>query len=122
MPAFNGNQNVLATMVLSGDTINLFANETLTNGEQSIVIAPADAARPRTLIQWQAEYAGSATTINIYGSNTYPTSSGPDPNGVLVGTLDNNPAGFSDNSGFAFYWAQAAAANASGVTVSAHVR
>jgi hypothetical protein len=123
MPAFNGNQNGLATAVYPGDSINLF-DETPVLGETSIVIAPVDSAPfGRKRISFTGQFAVAPTaTILIYGSNTYPTTAGPQ-NGQLIGTWTNLLSNSQvDESGFAFYWAVVSAYSAGGnLTLTAHV-
>lgn len=126
MPAFNGNANILATLVSPGDTISLFAaTDTLTAPVNSFVLSVNDSAPfGRDLITFQGNFASSPTAVwEVYGSNTYPTSSAPQ-NGVLLYTSTNKQAdNYTDNLAFAFYWAELVSQSAGGaLTLTAHVR
>jgi hypothetical protein len=122
MPKFNTAQPV-AQAIAPGDTILLFSAEAVASNQNSIVAAIADsgpmASNNRTFqINW-----ASVPTANVllYGSNTGPTTSGPQ-NGQLLYTLNTQSASQTDNSAFAFYWAQVTAYSAGGnLTVSLHV-
>jgi hypothetical protein len=126
MPTFNGNQLGLATTIYPGDTIPLFAaSDTLAAGSNSIVIAPGDAGGVnRNVVTFQLNFASAPTSVlKIFGSNTYPTTAGPQ-NGVLLYTSTNLQAdNYTDNLGFAFYWAELVSQSAGGaLTLTAHVR
>jgi hypothetical protein len=122
MPKFNAAQPV-AQAIAPGDTILLFNAEAVASNQYSIVAAIADsgpmASNNRT---FQINWALAPTAnVLIYGSNTSPTASGPQ-NGQLLYTLNTQSASQTDNSAFAFYWAQVTAYSAGGnLTVSLHV-
>ena len=126
MPKFNGNQLGLGTTVYPGDTIALFAAaDTLAAGNNSIVIAPGDAGGVnRNVITFALNFAAAPTAVvKIFASNTYPTTAGPQ-NGVLLYTSTNLQAdNYTDNLGFAFYWAQLVSQSAGGaLNLTAHIR
>jgi hypothetical protein len=104
MPLFNGFANNLATAVYCGDRITMFAAETLTAPATSIVIAIGSAAVAVTEITFQSHFATSPTaSLAVYGSNYYPTSSGP-TNGLLQGTITTQDASVTVQSIYEFYW------------------
>jgi hypothetical protein len=111
---FNGN-GPLAIQVSSGTTTPLFsAADTVVNGSTSRVIAPLDSgAVGRTRIVFTTNGFGAT----IFGSNTPPTSAGPQ-NGVSAAVLTAGQS-LSDQFGYAFYWAVAAASGPG--SVIAHV-
>ena len=109
MPAFNGASNVLATQVAQGDTIPLFSAETVVAAENSTVIAVLSSSPSgRRVITFTINWAAVPTAvIEIFGSNNYPSSAGPDPAGFLLYTSTNKQNdNFTDSTGFVFYWAQ----------------
>lgn len=115
MPIFNGSANNLATQVASGDTIPLFStSDTVANGSISKVIAPVDAG---PVARKGIMFAANGFGVTIYGSNTYPTSAGPQ-NGQVLATPAAG-SGYQDTTSFAFYWAVASGAGPG--SVIAHV-
>lgn len=125
MPTFNGN-GPLAVSVCSGSDVTLFdAAETLTAPATSRVLAPVDSGPvPRGGITFTSSFAVVATAvIKVYGSNTPPTSAGPQ-NGTLLYTSTNLQAdNYTDNLSFAFYWAQLVSYSAGGaLSLIAHIR
>lgn len=126
MPLFNGFQLGLATAVYPGDTIALFAAaDTLAAANNSIVVSPSDAGGVnRNAITFALNFASAPTSVvKIFGSNTFPTTAGPQ-NGVLLYTSTNLQAdNYTDNLAFAFYWAELVSQSAGGaLSLTAHVR
>jgi hypothetical protein len=125
MPVFNGSANNLATQVQPGDTITLFAGETLTAPAVSFVIAPVDAGPVcRNAITFQAHFASTPTaSLTIKGSNFPPTASGPQ-HGITVGTaITTQDGSVTATEGYAFYWVSLDSQSGGGaLTVIAHVR
>ena len=112
-----------STSTSRNTTINLL-NEVPVANETSIVIAPVDSApHGRRRISFTGQFAAAPTaTILLYGSNTYPTTAGPQ-NGQLLATWTNTQTNSQvDESGLAFYWAVVSAYSAGGnLILTAHV-
>jgi hypothetical protein len=62
----------------------------------------------RGVRQFTINFASSPTAVvKIFGSNTAPTSAGPDPNGFLLYTSTNTQADqYEDGFAYIFYWAE----------------
>jgi hypothetical protein len=126
MPIFAGN-GPLAVSVCSGTQITLFdaVADSLTAPATSRVIAPVDSGPvQRGGITFQTQFASSPTAVvTIYGSNTPPTSVGPQ-NGVSLFTSTNKQAdNYTDNLSFAFYWAVLTSQSGGGaLSLIAHIR
>jgi hypothetical protein len=122
MPLFN-TAFPNATALSVGDTFNLFSADTVASNSLSPVIAVGPSGPIAENIKtWQVNWASAPTAnVLIYGSNVPPTTAGPQ-NGQLLYTMTTQSASQSDNSAFAFYWAQVTAYSAGGaLTVSVHV-
>lgn len=109
MPPFNGAANSLTTTAGPGDSPALFAtSDSVTAPVFSRVIAIYRAAPPGVKqVAFQTQFATAPTAVvEIFGSNTPPTSAGPQ-NGILLYTSTNKQSdSYIDTSGFAFYWAE----------------
>lgn len=113
MPAFNRNRLGFASCVYPGDTFAFYSNEAAVGGDNSVVMCPSDAApNLRRTINFTSTVAAT-----IYGSNTPPTSAGPQ-NGVSLAVLAANGS-YVDTTGFQFYWASATGSGTA--TILAHV-
>lgn len=116
MPIFNG-YGPLTVQAGPGDRIPLFsATDSLAAGNNSVVLAIAHAAPfGQRLITFEGNFAAAPTAVwEIFGSNTYPTTAGPQ-NGVLLYTSTNvQKDNYTDNLAFAFYWAQLVSQSAGG--------
>jgi len=117
MPLFNP-YGPLTIQVSSGTTTPLFSlTDTVVDGSISRVIAPLDAGGVgRTRIVFEATGFG----CTVYGSNTPPTggSGGAPQNGISCAVLTAGQS-LSDQFGYAYYWAVAAASGPG--SVIAHV-
>jgi hypothetical protein len=122
MPTFN-QYGPLSVQVSPGDTMQLFTAETLTAPATSKVYALLDSgAVERRSILFQANWATTPTaSLVIYGSNTAPTTAGPQ-NGVALGSAITANGVYQDTAGFKFYWATLASQSAGGaLTLTGHV-
>jgi hypothetical protein len=121
MPLFT-----LPTIALySNDSYSLFSSaDSLTAPATSQVVTIAIAGQqPRMNATWTVDFASSPTAVvEIFGSNTQPTSAGPQ-NGTLIYTSTNTQHdNYVDNSTFTFYWAQLISQSGGGkLTVIVHV-
>lgn len=109
----------------SKDSYTLFAStDTLAAGNNSQIIAIGTAGPvPRGVMTFQGDFASAPTAQwIIYGSNTQPTSAGPQ-NGVALYTSSNKQHdNYTDNLAFIFYWAQLVSQSAGGaLTLTVHV-
>ena len=126
MPQFVSASSVLnLVQVWPGSTIVVFDSvaDVLTPPATSRVLCPTDAGGvERGAITFDAFWATTPTaSLVIYGSNTPPTSAGPQ-NGIVLGTLTANGT-FTDTGAHAYYWAYLASQTAGGaLSLTAHVR
>lgn len=125
MPLFNPvRPGALAVSV--GETFVLFAaTDTLTAGSLSAVFTVADSGPvPRQAIGFTFNFTTAPTAVvELLGSNTMPTASGPQ-NGVVLYTSTNQPQDkFLDSNSFAFYWALLVSQSAGGaLSLIGHVQ
>ena len=106
MPAFNGNLSNPYTDVRVGESFYLFNNESLTAGENSVVMCRGmvpGASTGQTTFQWQTAVAPTCSVI-LYGGNFPPTAGGPQ-NGFVITTFTAQSTTVDDTFGYAFYWA-----------------
>ena len=124
MPVFN-TALPNARAVSSGDTVTLFAaTDTVAATNNSVVIAPAvPGPIARGVITFTTHFASAPTAVvEIFGSNTAPTTAGPQGGIILYTSTNLQNDTYSDNSAYAFYWAQLPSQSAGGaVTVIAHI-
>lgn len=116
MPAFNQYGN-LTTSIGIGDSIALFANETLTAPVFSFVVTVQQSGPiVRGVRQFQINFASSPTAVvKLFGSNTAPTSSGPDAAGTVIYTSTNTQNDYyEDGNAFIYYWAELVSQSAGG--------
>jgi hypothetical protein len=125
MPLFN-QFGPLTVQVGPGTTITLFdpVADSLTAPAISKVICPVDAGPVgRHGISFTISFAAAPTAVvELFGSNTPPTTI--PQGGVLLYTSTNTQNdNYTDNSSFAYYWAELVSESAGGaLSVIAHVR
>jgi hypothetical protein len=109
MPGFNGN-GPLTVSIGVGDRIPLFSvKDSLTAPVNSIVASISQSGPTvRGVRQFTINFASAPTAVvEIFGSNNYPSSSGPDPNGFLLYTSTNMQNDqYLDGTAYRFYWAK----------------
>jgi hypothetical protein len=126
MPTFAGN-GPLSVSVCSGSQVTMFdpVNDSLTAPATSRVLAPVDSGPvARNAIEFQIQFATAPTdVVKIFGSNTPPTSAGPQ-NGILLYTSTNEQSdNYVDNQAFAFYWGELVSQSGGGaLSLIAHIR
>jgi hypothetical protein len=106
-----------AQAISSGDTFTMFAAaDTLVAGSLSPVFGVSNPGPlPRGITTFTSVFATAPTAVvKLFGSNTPPTAAGPQ-NGALLWTSTNtSPDSYTDNVGYAFYWAQLVSQSAGG--------
>src|SRR5580658_1822232 len=93
----------------SKDNYALFsASDTLSAGSLSQVVAIGIAGQqPRGVLTFQGNFASATTAVvEIFGSNTQPTSTAPQNGTVLFTATNLQTFNYTDNLAFAFYWAE----------------
>lgn len=108
MPVFNGNLVPPMTDLYVGESYNLFVNEALTAPATSVVISPSGGPVGRKLVNFATPSAAiidnsgfqfywavliSSTSLQVLGSNTVPTSAGPQNGQQIPGSPLTVPAG-----------------------------
>lgn len=107
MAVFNSAKS-LATVISPGDDIELLNGTNDAAGSTSIVITPGQAGFSIRAITFAVNFPSTVGSVTLYGSNTAPTSAGPQT-GMTLATINALTGNYTDTNAYAFYWAASTA-------------
>ena len=116
MPAFN-QYGPLTVQVGRGTTLYMIdpVKDVISGAFTSIVKAPCDAGPvDRYSLQFTIDWAVAPTAVvEIFGSNTYPTTT-PQNGQILYTSTSKQHDAYTDITAYAFYWVQVISYSAGG--------